>query len=320
MPTKHTPLTVLEDWKTVLGEKVELGDESAGRDLWPVTAEDGARFFLKRLGPWRNLPLADEARILTHLARQGIRVAEFLPTDRATLYAGEVEESFVLIPRLASDHFDAAELVTLEEKIGGALVVRPASPMYDSASCRRCPVPTFLALRPLTSEEQVAIRRLARSRTDPARVVERARIVWEAHRGARVPAIARTLGLCEATVRLWLKRFDARGVVGLADAPRAGRPPTYTPEEVGAVIEASLTKPEELGLPFGSWTLDRLTAYLHEAKGLAIGRSRIGELLQAEGLRWRSEETWFGERVDPAFAEKRGPSSPSTRRRLRVVS
>ncbi len=121
MPTKNTPLTVLEDWKTVLDEKIELGDTSAGRDLWPVTAEDGARYFLKRLGPWRNLPVADEARILSHLARQGVRVAECLPTDRATLYAGEVEDSFMLIPRLASDQFNAAELVSLEEKIGGAL-------------------------------------------------------------------------------------------------------------------------------------------------------------------------------------------------------
>lgn len=121
MSTKNTLLTVLEDWKTVLGEKVELGDKFAGRDLWPVTAEDGARYFLKRLGPWRNLPLADEARILRHLARRGVRVAEFLPTDRATLYAGGVEDSFVLIPRLASDHFNAAELVSLEEKIGGAV-------------------------------------------------------------------------------------------------------------------------------------------------------------------------------------------------------
>ena len=121
MPTENMPLTMLEDWKTVLGEKVGIDDESAWRDLWPVTAEDGARYFLKRLGPWRNLPLADEARILTHLARQGVPVAEFLPTERATLYAGAVEDSFVLIPRLASDHFGATELVFLGETIGRAL-------------------------------------------------------------------------------------------------------------------------------------------------------------------------------------------------------
>ncbi len=121
MSTTHTPLTVLEEWKTVLGEKVELSAPYTGRELWPVTAEDGSRYFLKRLGPWRNLPVADEARILIHLARQGVRVAEFLPTDRATLYAGPVEDSFVLMPWLPNDHFNAGELVSLEETIGSAL-------------------------------------------------------------------------------------------------------------------------------------------------------------------------------------------------------
>jgi hypothetical protein len=28
-------------------------------------------------------------------------------------------------------------------------------------------------------------------------------------------------------------------------------------------------------------------------------------VLLAEGLKWRQEETWFGARVDPDFAEKR---------------
>ena len=121
MPTESTPHIALGDWKTILGEQVELGEEVTGRDLWSVTAEDGARYFLKRLSPWRNLPLADEARILRYLAGQGVGVAEFLPTDRATLYAEQAGESFILIPRLASDRFSAAELVPLEEKIGGAL-------------------------------------------------------------------------------------------------------------------------------------------------------------------------------------------------------
>ena len=44
-------------------------------------------------------------------------------------------------------------------------------------------------------------------------------------------------------------------------------------------------------------------------------RSRVGEVLLAEGLKWRQEETWFGARVDPDFAAKRGPSSGSTPRR-----
>ena len=181
-------------------------------------------------------------------------------------------------------------------------------------------MPKVLTLRPLTEDETRIIGRLAHSRTESARAVERAQIIWQARSGARVPAIAQTLGMCEATVRLWLTRFNAGGVDGLRDGPRAGRPPTYSPEEVGEVIAASLTKPDDLDLPFGSWTLDRLAAYLQEHKGVAISRSRIGEILQAEGLRWRTQETWFGERVDPAFVQKRGRSSRSTRRHLPMVS
>ncbi len=67
-----------------------------------------------------------------------------------------------------------------------------------------------------------------------------------------------------------------------------------------------------LGLPFASRNLDRLAAYLNEHEGIAIERSRIDQILRAEGLRWR-HESWFGERVDPEFAEKRGGSRPSTR-------
>lgn len=79
--------------------------------------------------------------------------------------------------------------------------------------------------------------------------------------------------------------------------------PTYTPEQVSEVIASSLTNPRDLGLPFASWTLDRLEAYLNEERGIAMKRSRIDEILLAEGPRWRSQESWFGERVAPEFAE-----------------
>ena len=177
-----------------------------------------------------------------------------------------------------------------------------------------------LRVRATTAEEQAAIKRVAQSRTEPVRCVERARIIWLALQGERVPAIATTVGCGERTVRRWLKRFNSRGPDALQDAPRAGRPPTYTTDQVGAVIATALTNPAALDLPFACWTLDRLATYLAEVKGIPIKRSRIDEVLLKEGLRWRTQETWFGERVDPEFAQKRGRSPRSTRRRLRVVS
>jgi transposase len=96
-----------------------------------------------------------------------------------------------------------------------------------------------------------------------------------------------------------------------------------------------LRKPTELSLPFGSWTFDRLEASLNEEKGIAIKRSRIDELLIDEGLRWRTQEGWLGERatreknettnvpedkpIDPAFAQKRGRLRPSTPARRRIA-
>lgn len=176
-----------------------------------------------------------------------------------------------------------------------------------------------LRVRPMSAEETQTIEQLSRSRTAAARTVERARIIRLAREGLTVPAIARELGVHEQTVRCWLKRFNEQGIAGLEDRPRPGRAPTYTPEEVSAVIAISLTNPRDLGLPFASWTLDRLEAYLNEERGIAMKRSRIDEILLAEGLRWRSQESWFGERVDPAFAEKRGGSPRSTPKHRRGV-
>ena len=104
-----------------------------------------------------------------------------------------------------------------------------------------------LRVRALTDEEQETITRLAHARTAPARLVERARIIELASQGWRVPAIAAEVRLHEQTVREWLKRFNAAGLDGLDDAPRPGRPATYTPEQVGEVIATALTDPQTLG-------------------------------------------------------------------------
>lgn len=189
-------------------------------------------------------------------------------------------------------------------------------------------MPRHLGVRALTEEEQQTIERLVHARTAAVREVERARMIALSSQGKRVAEIAAEIRCDRDTVRLWVKRFNALGLDGLADHPRSGHPPTYTAEQVGEVLAAALSKPLDLGLPFASWTLDRLEAYLGEEKGLPIKRSRIDELLIAEGVRWRTQEGWFGERaarekrqeasvkqeekpIDPAFAEKRGRSRRS---------
>jgi|SRR5579859_287470 len=177
-----------------------------------------------------------------------------------------------------------------------------------------------LRVRELTQAEQEHIKRVSQSRTAPARQVERARVIHLASEGRFVPAIAAQLHIGQDVVRVWLQRFNAEGLAGLEDRPRSGRPATYTTEQVGVVIATALTDPQALGQAFGSWTFVRLAHYLQEAHGLAIKHSRIHELLHAEGLRWREQETWFGARVDPDFARKRGRLRLSIPSRQRAAS
>jgi transposase len=172
-----------------------------------------------------------------------------------------------------------------------------------------------LHLRPLTEEETKTIKKWSQSRTVEARPVERAKIVQLASAGRQVSEIAETLGSNEKTVRKWLNRFAEQGPSGLEDAPRSGAPSRYTPEVKARIIAAALSHPREVGRKFGSWTFERLAVYVREELGFGIKKTRIFEILHEEGLQWRQQETWFGERVDPDFAKKRGPSSGSARKR-----
>jgi transposase len=169
-----------------------------------------------------------------------------------------------------------------------------------------------LRLRELSEEERKTIERLVHARNTPVGKLKRAQIIWLASRGHLTPEIAKQLKVSERMVRNRLKRFNEQGLLGLEEAPRSGRPITYTPEEVSSIIQTALSNPREVGEDYAMWTLDRLVEHLHRVTGIRMQRSRISEIFIAEGLSWRHEETWFGERVDPDFAKKRGPSKPST--------
>lgn len=177
-----------------------------------------------------------------------------------------------------------------------------------------------LRLRELTEEEAHVIAKLARSQTASIRLVQRARIIQVASQGKTIAQISAELGAGTNVVRKWFKRFETQGLAGLNDAPRSGAPSRYTAENKARVIATARTRPSELGLPYSSWTFERLATYLHEGLGLTMKKTRIFEILQEEGLRWRQQETWFGARLDPAFAQKRGRSRRSGPTHQPIVS
>ena len=245
------------------------------------------------------------------------RLREMHPSEWALANEAELRRSvqqFIRGPRRADDAIFEPEL----SGASGKWDATSLSWSVNGAPVRAGEVAMTLRVRALGEEEAHRLARMTRSQKLGAGLVRRAQIIQHAVDGLSAPGIAAKMGLCGATVRFWLKRFNERGLPGLEEDMRSGRPPTYTAEERSAVIAAALSRPADLGLPFASWTLDRLVAYLGE-KGIGMKRSRVSEVLLAEGLKWRQEETWFGARVDPEFERKRGRSSASTPPRPRAA-
>jgi transposase len=88
----------------------------------------------------------------------------------------------------------------------------------------------------------------------PHRVAVRLVMILLSHHGLAATTIAELLGCDPATVRRWIHRYNHQGTDGLADRPRAGRPPLGSPR-LGARIRRLLDQPK-------AWTISRLWSQL----------------------------------------------------------
>jgi transposase len=189
-------------------------------------------------------------------------------------------------------------------------------------------LPPLFARPPADPTEERRIRKLASARHAPASWLQRARIVALSWDGAQVGQIATQLGCHQRTVYRWLHRFNAGGLDGLGDLPRAGRPRRLGELERGRVIALVRSDPPGrlVRQPDGTlvaadeqqaaqWTLDALAAAA-QAGGVQVSRSQVRRILQAEGVRWRTVRSW-SRSGDQDFAPKGRRSSPSTPARRR---
>jgi hypothetical protein len=77
----------------------------------------------------------------------------------------------------------------------------------------------MIHVRPLDERERTELKRLARR--EVGRVSERIRMILLSSKGYSVPQIADIFECDAASVRSWIERFEAEGVKGLYDHPRA---------------------------------------------------------------------------------------------------
>src|SRR5690242_12463087 len=100
----------------------------------------------------------------------------------------------------------------------------------------------------LSAVEREELDRLVRAHSTPQQLALRAQIILSAAAGISNRESARRLGVTVRTVRCWRRRWDEQpdlaGATRLADAPRPGTPPSFTPEQICAILALACEPPE----------------------------------------------------------------------------
>lgn len=147
----------------------------------------------------------------------------------------------------------------------------------------------------LEDADEQQLRQWVASFGTPQQVALRSRIVLAAAGGQSDSAVARELAVNRSTVILWQTRFKEKGLDGLWEvAPGRGRKPTYGPEKVEAIIDATLrSKPKGMT----QWSCRLMAA------SQGISKSTVNNIWQSHNLKPHRVKTFKLSR-DARFLEK----------------
>jgi transposase len=147
----------------------------------------------------------------------------------------------------------------------------------------------------LTPDQQSILEAQARSRSLPARVVERSRIVLLAAADKQDKEIASSLHITPQKVSRWRKRFLQLGLAGLEkDAPRPGRTPKINARLIKRVVDMTTRQKPAHATQWSTRTM---------AQAAGISEASVRRIWRAHGLKPHLIQT-FKVSNDPEFAEK----------------
>jgi len=160
-------------------------------------------------------------------------------------------------------------------------------------------------------EDLATLGAVARSRTEPAGRVERAKMLVAYREDPSFFAVGQAMGVHHQTVQRCVERALAYGpIAALDDRPRPGREPTITAAAKAWAVNLACRKAKELGYPHELWTT-RLLARHAQEHGPREGHACLGKLAQGTLCNILNEQEikphkvrYYLERRDPEFKAK----------------
>lgn len=147
----------------------------------------------------------------------------------------------------------------------------------------------------LSTDELQQLQSIARSRSMPAALTLRAKLVLACAEGVANSVVAERHGVTPATVGKWRRRFVERRITGLHDELRPGQPRTVDDERLAMLINTTLHQPPRDGSTH--WTIRGVAAET------GISKTSVHRYLQLFGVAPHRSES-FKLSTDPFFIEK----------------
>jgi len=163
----------------------------------------------------------------------------------------------------------------------------------------------------LSDEDVEMLNRIAKSRTEPVRKVQRAKMILLNHEGVRDKDIKDQMGVDINTVRLCLSKCLSLGAKGaLEDLARSGAPSTITQEEKAWIVFLACEKASAFGYAQDTWTLRLLLNHIQKnarSKGFenleTLSKTKLWSILGGADIKPHKVK-YYLERRDPDFEEK----------------
>ena len=153
----------------------------------------------------------------------------------------------------------------------------------------------------LTEEQRHELRQVARQAV--GRVSERAHFVLLSDQGRSVPEAAALMGYSAETVYIWLERYRQKGIAGLYDKPRSGRP--VRERFLVGIVQAQAGQPPRcFGYLAGFWTVALLAQHLYRRFKIKVSGSTLRRALAKAGLVWGRPKLALPQRGDPQAEAK----------------
>lgn len=144
-------------------------------------------------------------------------------------------------------------------------------------------------------EQRQELVTMSRSLKMENRYVQRSRVILLSLEGQSMDSIIKATQMSRPSINKWRQRFRVKGLDGLMDAPRSGKPSVISAEQKATVIQKACEKPTG---GYTNWSQQRI------GKEVGISQTKVHQILKQADLKPHKIDYWCGKSPDPEFEAK----------------